>query len=66
MTIAVKGIELKAVNVYDAAGRLVKQYELYSIQETAALNLSDLATGSYAIDLITEQKVLRERLIINH
>jgi len=66
VTIAVKGIELKAVNVYDAAGRLVKQYELYSIQETAALNLSDLATGSYAIDLITEQKVLRERLIINH
>ncbi|TNF48725.1 MAG: PKD domain-containing protein [Bacteroidetes bacterium] len=66
VTIAVKGIELKTVNVYDAAGRFVKQYELNTIQETVTLNLSDLASGTYAIDMITEQKVLRERLIINH
>lgn len=66
VTISVKGILLQNVYLYDAAGRLVKQFDLNTLQETVTLNLSDLASGTYSIDMITDQNIYRERILINH
>lgn len=53
----------KTLSIYDVTGRLVFQKQVESLQEE--LNISNLVTGVYEIQINTDPKKLHKRLMVN-
>ena len=49
--------------MYDAAGRLVKKYSGVNA-EVIDLEITDIAAGSYTVNVIAEQHTFKQRFII--
>lgn len=65
MTIKNNGVNLKAVNVTDINGRLIKTIDLNNSSTNAILDLStDLASGLYFITVVSEKGNLVKKIII--
>jgi len=65
MTIKNNGVNLKAVNVTDINGRLIKTIDLNNNSTNAILDLStDLASGLYFITVVSEKGNLVKKIII--
>ena len=65
MTIKNIGVNLKAVNVTDINGRLIKTIDLNNSSTNAILDLStDLASGLYFITVVSEKGNLLKKIII--
>jgi lysyl endopeptidase len=54
---------LKEINIYDLQGNLMKRYK-YNKTKTAKINVSNLISGTYFIELVTEKNTERQQLII--
>lgn len=55
-------LKIDRVNLFDLQGRLVKQFELTS---QTSLDVSDLESGVYLIEMLNENKILnRQKLIV--
>ncbi|MGX7666818.1 T9SS type A sorting domain-containing protein [Flavobacterium pedocola] len=56
-------LPVDAVRIYDLSGRLMKSIVQSNIQ---SVQVSDLPDGIYVVELLSEQKIKREKLIIKH
>jgi hypothetical protein len=59
-TIKTEGAIINDVNIYDAAGRLVKTFSIESSNTT--LDVSNYATGLYTVEVRVEDKFYRKRI----
>ena len=63
VSIEVSNDLIKEIEMYDAAGRLVKKYSGVNA-EVIDLEITDIAAGSYTVNVIAEQHTFKQRFII--
>jgi hypothetical protein len=64
ITIAVQGMDVEDMNVFDAAGKLVYDQLPASDKGIYVIDLSELSQGVYSLEILSAGKTFRERVII--
>lgn len=57
-------INLKEVVIYNFLGKIVRRYDKNQLTQNTSLLLPDLASGMYALHMVTNNKVVSKKLII--
>ena len=57
-------INLKEVVIYNFLGKIVGRYDKNQLTQNTSLLLPDLASGMYALHMVTNNKVVSKKLII--